>query len=364
MNKTFKVGLIVILLTVFITGFFVSKTEAQSNNISLPLCSSTVHDKYKAVGPDNQLYPTWHPQIDLANGCYFDHEHGSSPFEFSPGAGYYYQGLTTWPLFGYTANKSGMTEGHNGFKNYVFDMGGYKWMITHHFGTGNPSLAACNRFHTFDVQVRSLDTDSPTNSILYANIHIMGDFGPSVYNLNPSVRINSPNCPENLTIVSNGVRQLPVFPNPSSYEPWRIFSGANVFGFDGKGTTINTLNPVKGCFDITCESNSQMYSIGGTVTSKGTQRTILIYTGFGFGSGNRDIFYTDGHGNEILNSEDPGAVQQYIKDGFTFSLPATVECSAEGMDYIYLCSTNYVNDLRPKVDAIQFLKNIFVTGNN
>jgi len=42
-------------------------------------CSSAVHDGYSVVGPDRQLYPTWHPPVDPATGCSFGHEHGRDP---------------------------------------------------------------------------------------------------------------------------------------------------------------------------------------------------------------------------------------------------------------------------------------------
>ena len=42
-------------------------------------CSATIHDGYSVVGPDRQLYPTWHPPVDPATGCSFGHEHGRDP---------------------------------------------------------------------------------------------------------------------------------------------------------------------------------------------------------------------------------------------------------------------------------------------
>ena len=42
-------------------------------------CSAAIHDAYSVVGPDRQLYPTWHPPVDPATGCSFGHEHGRDP---------------------------------------------------------------------------------------------------------------------------------------------------------------------------------------------------------------------------------------------------------------------------------------------
>lgn len=42
-------------------------------------CTREIHDSYSAVGPDRQLYPTWHPPVDPATGCRFGHDHGRDP---------------------------------------------------------------------------------------------------------------------------------------------------------------------------------------------------------------------------------------------------------------------------------------------
>ena len=48
---------------------------AQTNE----LCPQWVHDQYVTTGPDGKTYPTWHPAVDAATGCYFDHDHGDDP---------------------------------------------------------------------------------------------------------------------------------------------------------------------------------------------------------------------------------------------------------------------------------------------
>jgi len=42
-------------------------------------CTKAIHDAYSVVGPDNKIYPTWHPPIDPVTGCSFGHEHGRDP---------------------------------------------------------------------------------------------------------------------------------------------------------------------------------------------------------------------------------------------------------------------------------------------
>jgi hypothetical protein len=46
---------------------------------SLDTCPASVHDAYSVVGPDQLVYPTWHPPVDPATGCTFGHEHGRDP---------------------------------------------------------------------------------------------------------------------------------------------------------------------------------------------------------------------------------------------------------------------------------------------
>jgi hypothetical protein len=42
-------------------------------------CSKEIHARFWVYGPDNKVYPTWHPPIDPATGCRFGHEHGHDP---------------------------------------------------------------------------------------------------------------------------------------------------------------------------------------------------------------------------------------------------------------------------------------------
>ena len=42
-------------------------------------CTKEQHDAYSAMGPNDKLYPTWHPPNDPVSGCSFGHDHGRDP---------------------------------------------------------------------------------------------------------------------------------------------------------------------------------------------------------------------------------------------------------------------------------------------
>lgn len=267
-------------------------------------CPAWVHDQYVTTGPDGQLYPTWHPQIDPVYWCYFQHDHGSDPALFLPN----YK-----PAYGYTATAMGDAEPHVGFKSYVFDDGqGHQWLITHHFGTGSVKRA-CVRFHTVDVAV----ADKSSGELL-ADIHLMGDFGKSVVNktgepLTPS------SCPDQAAAPtaegSHGLRMIPVATRDSvGYEPWRLGDSANILGFKSAGLTFNTPQGAVICNDVTCD---EPVATG----SSGVFRFLSFATGLGFTAGDHTgEFYTDVYGKTLLSVGQEGAVRQYIKPGINISL--------------------------------------------
>src|SRR5690349_2502100 len=102
-------------------------TRAATGDVTLPLCTQADHDRYKVQGPDGQMYDSWHPQIDGEKNCHFDHEHGSNPALLGPVTWLY--GSSLVPLYGYTASHHMMSEGHAGFKTYIFRLSGYTFMI-------------------------------------------------------------------------------------------------------------------------------------------------------------------------------------------------------------------------------------------
>lgn len=58
-------------------------TDRNWTPTSYDTCSAELHASYNVVGPDNKIYPTWHPAkvTDPATGqpCTFGHEHGADP---------------------------------------------------------------------------------------------------------------------------------------------------------------------------------------------------------------------------------------------------------------------------------------------
>lgn len=94
------------------------------NPTILGTCTTAVHDRYTATGPDGRTYRTWHPQTvdDGAGGtCTFAHEHGVDPATSRL--------ANREPVvFGYEARLSEleghpMPEAHEGFKVHVANRG-------------------------------------------------------------------------------------------------------------------------------------------------------------------------------------------------------------------------------------------------
>lgn len=78
-------------------------------------CSKEIHARYWAYGPDEKVYPTWHPTED-PSGCYFGHEHGDDPRDAGPVYDTY-----GWPTFGYTSEVMAVSlpEGSHRHEDHV-----------------------------------------------------------------------------------------------------------------------------------------------------------------------------------------------------------------------------------------------------
>src|SRR5581483_11927460 len=115
-------------------------------------CPQWYHDAITTTGPDGKQYPTWHPAVDPASGCYFGHEHGDDPRTSLAN--------NRMPAFGYVGLLAGDNEPHTGFKVFVQNHGALNsdgrtlaqdaHMIFHQ-GTGGPKR--------FDTQFHSLEYD-------------------------------------------------------------------------------------------------------------------------------------------------------------------------------------------------------------
>lgn len=301
---------------------------AQTSGVTLPECSQARHDTYTIPGPDGASYPTWHPQVDYAAGCYFAHEHGSNPEAFKPGRAWNPPLAGAWPAYGYTAARMGMPEGHNGFKTYVLISGGYRWQLTHHFGSANPQLAACNQFHTLDIVAR--EVDGP----IVADVHLMADFGGAYSNIQHTP-LTPAACPNQATTGgADGLRMIPVASEDpagqTGYEPWRVATPTLMGGaVNLAALTINTYNPVAACDAPACTANVARFDTtpGVNRAANGTVRFLTFNTinagtwriqATGAYSG---TFYTDAHGSGLVAPSAAGSVRQYIAPGVTLTLP-------------------------------------------
>jgi hypothetical protein len=293
-------------------------------------CPQWVHDQYVTTGPDGRLYPTWHPQIDPVYWCYFEHEHGSDPDLFVDG----YR-----PPYGYASTqaeaKPGLSsnflcdvetvnaaanivlspEPHVGFKSYVFSDGtGYRWLMTHHFGTASLKRA-CVRFHTMDIAVAEESTGE-----LLADLHFMGDFGKSVAASADAsdAPLTPSDCPDQAALAdaygTSGVRKIQVASRDrSGYEPWRIDGRGNILGLNTADLTFATRGNVVICDELVCD---QPVETG----HEGEFRFLTFHEGFALVAGaNTGQFYTDAYGKTLMQAGQAGAVRQYIKPGLNLS---------------------------------------------
>lgn len=69
-------------------------------------CPKSLHDTYWVYGPDQKVYPTWHPPTDIdpttGNSCTYGHEHGRNPRQSK---------LSSWGLpFGYINEQLAATD--------------------------------------------------------------------------------------------------------------------------------------------------------------------------------------------------------------------------------------------------------------
>lgn len=299
---------------------------------ALPACSTAQHDRYRATGPDGKLYPTWHPQVDLSQGCVFDHEHGSNPALARPGYA---------PLYGYSA--MGMSEGHSGFKGYAFQVAGYRYYMLNHQGTASASLAACTRMHTLDIAVWD------ANNTLVADLHLMGDFGRAVAN-ETGVALTPPACPDQASIGSStGVRQMPAaWLRNIGYEPWRVDSHPLPFWVSG-ALTFNTSNPQTACDTLSCTVSLRRTDLGGAILATGAWRFLTLNsTSYGLFR----IHATEAYSGAFAY----GGAAQFIQPGLDVSLPAAT-CRPFGQDYWYDCSG-------AAADELPYRRNPFVMGAN
>lgn len=301
---------------------------------NLPICPAAAHDRYIAIGPDGQRYPTWHPQIDADYGCRYDHEHGSNPALVLPG----YR-----PLYGYTATHGGMPEGHAGFKSYAIRAAGLTWLITQHQGTANAAAAACIRYHTLDLFAVT------SAGVRVVDLHLMADFGAARSNETNAIL---PTACAQPTSGTTGLRQFPIASGTNNgYEPWRADAPGNIIGLRLANLTPNTINPQTACDPIACTAALARVdpNIGPAL---GTWRSISVHPGFGITATGAysGTFTTNAH------ATDAGDVVQYVAPGLDVRETGEVEWYPyDSQAYIYGPQT-------PVLNAIPFRANPLITG--
>jgi hypothetical protein len=252
-------------------------------------CPASLHDQWMTADG----YRTWHPQIDPVYWCYYGHDHGTDPKHFDSDP----------PRFEYVALKMGGTEGHVGFKVYVMTTqdGLYKFRIVHHFGTSSQARA-CARFHTFEIKVRRV-----SDNALVADLKFMADFGQSE-NVDTHYVFQPSNCPtQGQTGGSTGARMMPVAPNGTAYEPWRI-DPPELLGVAGT-IGINTADQITFCADANCSS----VIVRGTFS--GTERFVAGDISIRHITGRPESFCTDPMAMAVIACTEANAIPQFVATG-------------------------------------------------
>jgi hypothetical protein len=289
-------------------------TDALEQPVEGEACPDWLNFAHTAQAPDGNYYLTWRPIVDPDYGCHFTHEHGSNP-ERVAGA--------NMPTYGY-GTPHHLRESHYGFKTKALHAeNGVQVLTTTHFGTAEPHLAVCQRFHWNNWQFVQ-------DGELVADITFMGDFGAARQNdtdqpLDPENRHQCVNpltsevqSQAEISDESWGVRLNPVGTDGPFYYPWRVDTESlgvrDLIGFNASSFTVNTPGVVASCADIHC---TESVHVGG----HGAWAFINFRTGFGVAdNGLNGEFYTNPFGTELREGHEDDAVRQYIKPGTNISL--------------------------------------------
>jgi hypothetical protein len=277
-------------------------------------CPDWLNFAHTTQAADGNYYLTWRPIVDPNYGCHFSYENGANPARVE-GA--------SMPAFGYGTAEH-MRESQYGFKvKALHAPDGTEVLATTHFGTAEPHLAACQRFHWNNFQFVQ-------DGEVVADITFMGDFGSARKNdsdepLNRDCvdpRTGETKSQTDIMQETNGVRLNPVCTGPNAddcgpfYYPWRMDNPGmgNFLGFKTHAYTVNTPTVMAACADMTCQESRH---IGGT----GAWAFVAFGTGFGVvDEGLNGEFYTDPFGMELRDPSDADAVRQFIKPGTNIGL--------------------------------------------
>lgn len=284
------------------------------------VCPAWVHDQYLAQGFDGLMYRTWHPQIDPVYWCYFGHSHGSDPALFAGVAD---------ATFDYYADKGGRQEPHEGFKVFVVNSENYSMRFVVHLGSSDDGRI-CARVHTYDLAV----ADRRSGELL-ADLRLKSDFGITLAVDEGSInyRLQSPSCPEmsQLPETTGGRIRIPLS-GTDGYESWSPSFPDDVLGITNPPVLVID-NPITKV-EVTRNSDSSLDETDGVVdltglvdTGQSGERLWMSFPGADEGRGfairaadaaATGEFYTDYRGQQVLASNDPLAVRQYLKPGLDF----------------------------------------------
>lgn len=278
-------------------------------------CPAWVHDQYMTTDSfSGKTFPTWHPQIDPVYFCTFGHDHGSDPSLFPvPGWG------TLHPLYGYADDKMGMSEAHEGFKDYVVQTGNQIWFFEQHFGS-NSIAGVCNSMHELVIWEADVGSSTPNMAL-----SIVGDFGVAEDN-NTLARLQAQACPnQGVGYTGNGARTFPTAgPNLTFYEPWRTNDlSSTVIGLQG-ALTFNTLDPTV-ILSAIIGGSMNPDGLSGTHRYFQTNRNFAFHTpnipqsaqgDTRYGNAHDGVVWTNAAGTAWSTPGASGATAQYIKPGW------------------------------------------------
>jgi hypothetical protein len=179
----------------------------QAQPVRGQLCPQWYHDAITTTGPDGRQYPTWHPAVDPATGCYFGHEHGDDPRTSLAN--------NAMPAFGYVGQLAGDDEPHAGFKVFVQNHGqvnddqrtlAQDARMVFHQGTGGVKR--------FDTRLHSLEYDFKEVGGAGHELHVKGMADTGAVG-----SICSRSASDNRTVVTLPGTGCPV---TSLYEIWGV----------------------------------------------------------------------------------------------------------------------------------------------
>jgi len=280
-------------------------------------CPDWVHNRYTVRGPDGELYPTWHPQVDPEFGCYFDHDHGDDPRTSLANP--------ELPPFGYVGKLAGMPEAHEGFKVFVANRGTRNdegrvaltsTRIVAHMGTGG--------VRRYRVRHHSLMFDLVAPSGHRVSVQGMADTGlvGSICERDRSLSDNDPNNDIGRTVMTlpgAGCHSQ----NPGSlYEIWafrlRLDNRVEVIASTAAFDPITTMNPAN--LD---ELHYTELVFEGFSGLRGCYREAYHGPVYWYNQNGPEVFYTDAFGRprgpirqQVSRHNDIGIRMSERSDGF------------------------------------------------